>query len=44
MALFAAVTVSAAGAARGNYQLSKINHIVVINQENHSFDNLYGGW
>jgi acid phosphatase len=25
-------------------QLSRINHIVVIYQENHSFDNLYGGW
>jgi acid phosphatase len=25
-------------------QLSKINHIVVIYEENHSFDNLYGGW
>ena len=24
--------------------LSKINHIVVIYEENHSFDNLYGGW
>jgi phospholipase C len=24
--------------------LSEINHIVVIYQENHSFDNLYGGW
>ncbi len=24
--------------------LSGINHIVVIYQENHSFDNLYGGW
>ena len=44
MALFAAVTVSAAGAARGNDQISKINHIVVIYEENHSFDNLYGGW
>src|SRR6266851_9947500 len=22
----------------------KINHIVVIYRENHSFDNLYGGW
>jgi phospholipase C len=43
-ALFAAVIVSAAGAARGNDQLSKINHIVVIYEENHSFDNLYGGW
>jgi acid phosphatase len=25
-------------------KLSKINHIVVIYEENHSFDNLYGGW
>jgi acid phosphatase len=25
-------------------QLSMINHFVVIYQENHSFDNLYGGW
>jgi phospholipase C len=24
--------------------LQKINHIVVIYQENHSFDNLFGGW
>jgi phospholipase C len=24
--------------------LSQINHIVVIYEENHSFDNLYGGW
>jgi len=24
--------------------LSAINHIVVIYEENHSFDNLYGGW
>lgn len=29
---------------RGETQLGKINHIVVIYQENHSFDNLYGGW
>ncbi|MDP9227404.1 MAG: phosphoesterase, partial [Actinomycetota bacterium] len=33
-----------AGAARGNDQLGKIQHIVVIYEENHSFDNLYGGW
>jgi acid phosphatase len=33
-----------AGAGRGNDQLSKIDHIVVIYEENHSFDNLYGGW
>jgi phospholipase C len=25
-------------------QLGKVRHIVVIYQENHSFDNLYGGW
>ncbi|HEY8680796.1 MAG TPA: alkaline phosphatase family protein [Candidatus Dormibacteraeota bacterium] len=25
-------------------QLKKINHIVVIYQENHSFDNLFGNW
>ena len=25
-------------------KLEKINHIVVIYEENHSFDNLYGGW
>src|SRR5438477_7568622 len=25
-------------------KLAKIQHIVVIYQENHSFDNLYGGW
>jgi acid phosphatase len=24
--------------------LAKVNHLVVIYQENHSFDNLYGGW
>jgi phospholipase C len=35
---------SAAGAERGDQQLRKINHIVVIYEENHSFDNLYGGW
>src|SRR5689334_6835376 len=26
------------------HKLSKIDHIVVIYEENHSFDNLYGGW
>jgi acid phosphatase len=33
-----------AGAARGDDQLGKIQHVVVIYEENHSFDNLYGGW
>src|SRR5262245_39613548 len=28
----------------GHDKLSKIDHIVVIYEENHSFDNLYGGW
>ena len=42
----------AAGAGRRQFtsepadakELQKINHIVVIYEENHSFDNLYGGW
>ena len=33
-----------AGADDRSDKLQKINHIVVIYQENHSFDNLYGGW
>src|SRR5215471_7255907 len=28
----------------GTNPLAKIRYIVVIYQENHSFDNLYGGW
>ncbi|MEP6813703.1 MAG: alkaline phosphatase family protein, partial [Actinomycetota bacterium] len=39
-----AVAAGGAGAGRGEDQLGKINHIVVIYEENHSFDNLYGGW
>jgi phospholipase C len=45
------LTVLAAGpglataqAGREQKALNEINHIVVIYQENHSFDNLYGGW
>ena len=30
--------------APGADRLATVNHIVVIYQENHSFDNLYGGW
>ncbi|HEX9363790.1 MAG TPA: alkaline phosphatase family protein [Candidatus Dormibacteraeota bacterium] len=42
-------TVLAAGPAFATVQaaptgLGAINHIVVIYEENHSFDNLYGGW
>jgi phospholipase C len=42
--LVATVATGGAGAARGDDQLQKINHIIVIYEENHSFDNLYGGW
>ena len=48
-ALFAAVIASSAGAGAATGQSAsadrarKINHIVVIYEENHSFDNLYGG-
>jgi acid phosphatase len=42
-ALFATLSASAASSA-GPDPLRKIDHIVVIYEENHSFDNLYGGW
>jgi acid phosphatase len=43
--LLAMTAIPATGAASpGPNPLGKINHIVVIYQENHSFDNLYGGW
>jgi phospholipase C len=35
---------SGASANSGSNRLGAINHIVVIYEENHSFDNLYGGW
>jgi acid phosphatase len=47
LALAALVTGSAVasnGKGSGNDRLQRINHIVVIYEENHSFDNLYGGW
>jgi acid phosphatase len=40
----APVSASSAGNGSGKAPLSKIKHIVVIYEENHSFDNLYGGW
>jgi len=51
VALAAIVAAALAGSARsgakapasGN-RLQGINHIVVIYEENHSFDNLFGGW
>src|SRR3954453_18250311 len=33
-----------AQAAKPVKPLQKVKHIVVIYEENHSFDNLYGGW
>src|SRR3954469_7334038 len=38
LALCVPATASAAG------RMDRIKHIVVIYEENHSFDNLYGGW
>ena len=43
----AAIVVSGAAGKPGDgdrQKLDKIQHIVVIYEENHSFDNLYGGW
>src|SRR5438132_8995994 len=44
--LLALTALPAAGSESdgGLSQLGKINHIVVIYQENRSFDSLYGGW
>ena len=43
--LIAAVAVVGASSAKNApNKLDKIDHIVVIYEENHSFDNLYGGW
>src|SRR2546421_2124624 len=42
--LLALSAVPAAGSQPDKTALGKINHIVVIYQENHSFDNLYGTW
>jgi len=42
-----ALTAMSGSASPGNdnrQRLDKLNHIVVIYEENHSFDNLYGGW
>jgi acid phosphatase len=48
LSLLALVVVTAVGgspaSAGGADGLSRINHIVVVYQENHSFDNLYGRW
>src|SRR3989441_7052833 len=44
VSLLALTALPAAGASPGKAALGSINHIVVIYQENHSFDNLYGSW
>jgi len=45
LALFSlAATPTAAFADGGGAKLGSIKHIVVVYEENHSFDNLYGGW
>jgi acid phosphatase len=47
MLLLALAMIPAGGAAASGAdgdRLSRINHVVVIYQENHSFDNLYGSW
>ena len=43
-AVAALVAMTAGASGRGGHDLQKVDHIVVIYQENHSFDNLYGGW
>jgi acid phosphatase len=43
-AVVAAMFAASARPAAHATPLSKIDHFVVIYEENHSFDNLYGGW
>jgi acid phosphatase len=43
-ALVSGAAAASNGKGAGNDRLQRINHIVVIYEENHSFDNLYGGW
>lgn len=47
LAALCALSVAVVSASTSNgatSPLSKVKHIVVIYEENHSFDNLYGGW
>ena len=39
-----AAAATASDGRKGDEKLGNAKHIVVIYQENHSFDNLYGGW
>jgi phospholipase C len=38
------VALPAVASAHDDHALRQVKHIVVIYEENHSFDNLYGGW
>src|SRR5690348_7491191 len=47
LALAALAAAAFAGSARPSTRsdgLGRVKHIVVIYEENHSFDNLFGGW
>src|SRR3954447_6447937 len=44
LAAVAIAVVTATVSSGATSPLGKVNHIVVIYEENHSFDNLYGGW
>ena len=44
IAVAGAVSATAKSDDNRNDKLNKVQHIVVIYEENHSFDNLYGGW
>ena len=43
-AVLGALLAPGIAAAKSDSRLHRIDHIVVVYQENHSFDNLYGGW
>jgi phospholipase C len=43
-AIISSAAAGSNGNGSGNDRLARINHIVVIYEENHSFDNLYGSW
>jgi len=42
--LVVAASGGAAGGPNNDNKLKQVEHIVVVYEENHSFDNLYGGW
>src|SRR3954469_550847 len=44
VAMLGGATTALAADNPGGDRLAQVDHIVVIYQENHSFDNLYGGW